>query len=68
MALVFSYHVIRGFRVYKDVWQPQIDEILICVRESTNLHNPFALLLMLHVAVTKGHGHKLGVKISCGLN
>ena len=47
ISLSFST-VIRGFHVYKDVWEPQTDEILTCVRETTNLHDPFA------VAVTKG--------------
>ena len=48
-SLSLSFNsVIRGFHVYKDVWEPQTDEILICVRESANLHDPFA------VAVTKG--------------
>ena len=30
-----------GFRVYMEVWTPVNEEILICSRESTNLHDLF---------------------------
>ena len=48
--------LILGFHVYKDVWEPQIDDILICVRATQSI------CVAVNVAVTKGHGHKLGVK------
>ena len=63
MALVSSISLlILGFHVYKDVWEPQIYDILICVRATQSI------CVAVNVAVTKGRGHKLGVEISCGLN
>ena len=54
MALDSSISLlILGFHVYKDVWEPQIDNILICVRATQSIC----------IAVNKRRGHKLGVKI-----
>ena len=37
---------IRGLHVYKEVLTPVIEEILICSRESANLHDPFAVKIL----------------------
>ncbi len=51
MAEIVSYvlnSMVRGYHVYKDIWNSQIDEILQCARERHNVRNQFA------VAVKKG--------------
>lgn len=51
--------VVRGYHVYKDVWQAERDKILPCVRETTNRHNPFAIAI-LRSRRTVGHvPHKI---------
>lgn len=40
--------MVRGYHVYKDIWTSQVGEILPCVKERHNVHDPFA------VAVKKG--------------
>ena len=63
MDLVSSISLlILGFHVYKDVWEPQIDDILICVRATQSI------CVVVNFAVIKGCDHKLGIKISCGFN
>ena len=37
---------IRGFHIYKEIWSPQLDEILSCVREIGNREDPFAVAVM----------------------
>ena len=52
--------VVRGYHVYKDIWDPSIGEELVCARDPTNPRDPFA------VAVVKFHqtvGH-VPLKIS----
>ena len=39
--------VVRGYHVYKDIWEASEDELLPCRRETANRYDPFA------VAVTK---------------
>ena len=39
---VFSAAV-RGFHVYRDIWNPQIDEELICLHEERNLFDMFSI-------------------------
>ena len=37
---------IRGFHVYKSIWTPFIGETLLCSRETSNLHDPFAVKVL----------------------
>ena len=37
---------IRGFHVYKSIWTPFIGETLSCSRETSNLHDPFAVKVL----------------------
>ena len=37
---LYSSSVIRGYRVYKDVWGSYIGEVLQCHRDGHNHHNP----------------------------
>ena len=41
----FVDSVVRGFHVYKDVWNPVVGETLICEKEFGNLHDPYAVML-----------------------
>ena len=36
---------IRGYHVYEAVWTPVIGEVLTCARETTNSHDPYAVIL-----------------------
>ena len=35
---------IRGYHVYRSIWTPVINEVLVCERERHNIHNPFAVV------------------------
>ena len=37
---------VRGLHVYKDIWQPVLDEVLTCEIESTNLHDKHAVAVV----------------------
>ena len=41
-----SQSCVRGFHVYKSIWTPFIGETLSCSRETTNLHDPFAVKVL----------------------
>ena len=54
--------MIRGFHIYKNIWEPVIGEELQCSLDDGNLHDPFA------VAVVKNGftvGHLRQGAISC---
>ena len=34
---------VRGFHVYKAIWEPKDSEVLACSHEENNSHNPFAI-------------------------
>ena len=34
---------VRGYHVYKDIWEATIGENLVCQREQNNRHNPLAV-------------------------
>ena len=38
--------VVRGYHIYKEFWLANFGEILPCVRETTNLHDPFAVAVL----------------------
>ena len=38
--------MVRGYHVYKDVWQAMDGEILSCMRETSNGHDPFAVAVL----------------------
>ena len=35
---------IRGYHVYRSIWTPVINEMLVCEREQHNIHDPFAVV------------------------
>ena len=34
---------VRGFHVYKNVWEPKESETLVCSHERENVHDPFVI-------------------------
>ena len=36
---------VRGFQVYKDMWEPTIDEVLLCERDVGNRRDTFAVAI-----------------------
>ena len=55
MALSFSVAaVIRGYHVYKEIWDAELNEELTCEREVGNRSNTFAVA-MKKDSVTVGH-------------
>ena len=43
METVSFHAAVRGYHVYKAVWQPQENEILHCLHEYANVHDMFAI-------------------------
>ena len=37
--------MIRGYHIYKDIWTAAVREILVCRRETDNLHDRFAVVV-----------------------
>ena len=48
-------YAVRGFHVYKDIWNPEIDEVLLCEHEFGNLHGPYAVSVVREDDVMVGH-------------
>ena len=43
----FSWEmVIRGHHIYKEIWTPMINEILVCSQEHKNSEDPLAVSVM----------------------
>lgn len=47
---------IRGYHIYKGVWEPHNRESLSCRRESGNVHDPYAVA-MIHSSTGLVVGH-----------
>ena len=61
---MFEFNVnsmVRGYHVYQEVWEVLIGEVLSCVREAGNRHDPYAIAVKKDKLVI---GH-LPCKISC---
>ena len=46
---------VRGFHIYKDVWNPLLQEILSYSREPGNVHDPYAVAVKTGSSVIVGH-------------
>ena len=47
---------VRGFHVYKAIWEPKDSEVLACSHEENNTHDPFAIkTCQLDSGKTVGH-------------
>ena len=49
---------VRGFHVYKVIWEPKYSEVLACSHEENNPHDPFAIKTC-HLDSGKIVGHLL---------
>ena len=52
--------MVRGYHVYQEVWEVRIGEVLPCLREVGNRHDPYAIAVKDELVI----GH-LPHKISC---
>jgi len=48
---------VRGYHVYKDIWEATHGEILACARETGNAFDPFSVSVLKRDTVV-GHGHR----------
>ena len=46
---------VRGFHVYKDIWNPEIGKVLMCEQEFGNLHGPYVVSVVCEDNVIVGH-------------
>ena len=51
----FVDSVVRGFHVYKDIWNPVVGELLVCKQEFGNLHDPYTVSVVHEDGVIVGH-------------
>ena len=56
---------VRGYHVYKDIWDAAQGEILPCASEGNNLHDPFAVSVLKN-GQTVGHVPKL-ISAACSM-
>ena len=43
----YSIHTsVRGYHVYKDVWEAALSQLLPCQREPGNIHDPYAVAVV----------------------
>ena len=55
MATCFTCQLmIRGYHVYKHIWEAEDGETLNCVRETTNRYEPFSVAVILIFANYRG--------------
>ena len=47
--------VVRGFHVYKDVWDPFFGEELLCEQDVGNIHDPYAVSVVHSDGLVVGH-------------
>ena len=45
---VFVDSVVRGFHIYKDVWNPVLGDTPVCQQEYGNIHDPYAVSVACH--------------------
>ena len=46
---------IRGYHIYKDIWEASIGERLSCKKEEYNIHDPYCVGVIDRGNVTVGH-------------
>ena len=46
---------IRGYHVYKDIWNPVLGEVLTCRADIGNVHDPYAVVTLTAANTTVGH-------------
>ena len=40
------YSKVRGYHVYKDIWEAPIAEVLACRKEEGNVHDPYCVAVI----------------------
>jgi len=54
----YSIHTsVRGYHVYKDVWEAALGQLLPCQREPGNIHDPYAVAVVETGVATRIVGH-----------
>ena len=54
----YSIHTsVRGYHIYKDVWEAALGQLLPCQREPGNIHDPYAVAVVETGVVTRIVGH-----------
>ena len=54
MAACFTCQsMIRGYHVYKHIWEAEDGETLNCVRETSNRHDPFSVAVIKDTVVVE---------------
>ena len=38
--------MMRGYHVYKDIWEAELDEVLTGIKDRSNWHHPYALAVI----------------------
>ena len=57
----YSIHTsVRGYHVYKDVWEAALGQLLPCQRGPGNIHDPYAVAVVETGVATQIVGHVLG--------
>ena len=46
--------MIRGYHEYKSIWEAEMGEILACIREPSNVHDPYAVVVV-RSSIIVGH-------------
>ena len=46
MAIYSCDSMVRGYHIYKDIWEAAVGEVLDCRREGSNRYDPFAVAIM----------------------
>jgi len=60
----YSIHTsVRGYYVYKDVWEAALGQLLPCQKEPDNIHDPYAVAVVETGVATRIVGH-----VSCAIS
>ena len=55
--------MVRGYHVYQDLWEVNIDKILPCTREVGNCHDPYTITVQKDETVVGHLPHKISYKL-----
>ena len=67
METMWFSSVIRGHRIYKEVWEPIHGQILQCTRETSNRFDPFAVSIVSDGEIVGHERFQLHVCCSCSI-
>ena len=55
LTVCVHYSKVRGYHIYKDIWEAPIGEVLTCRKEEGNVHDPYFVAVIDQHEVTIGH-------------